>query len=341
MRASFLASMLIGSCLLGQAQPTFPDSLALPTPFFSTTPDTIQFRNGKRYIGELKEGQLEGRGMLLNPSGDTLYVGEFEDNKKHGFGRYSFSAGNVYTGEWRDNRMHGQGEMRFYTGDRYLGRWFDDRFHGQGTYYFADGGTYEGNFFEGKRHGEGTLSTAEVIYTGQWVNGLKEGEGKQTLIMPTHREVYEGTFHQDRYDGQGVWRTVKGDNITTEYEGTFVAGKRQGEGVYRIGGRTLYGTWAPDVATGQGQCRSDEGTYEGRFLKGQFHGEGRMLYADGGRYEGQWVRGQRQGQGKMVWRDGQVYEGEWLMDQPHGEGVMYLSTGKVQEGQFANGEFVK
>jgi hypothetical protein len=341
-RSVFLLCFCAAGYVPGWAQLSQADTFALPSPFFVTKPDTIQFNNGKRYIGQVMNGKLEGRGLLLNPGGDTLYRGEFEDNKKHGLGRYYFTAGNVYTGYWRDNRMHGQGRMSFYTGDRYEGSWFDDRFHGQGLYTFADSSTYQGNFFEGKRHGQGTLTTESMVYSGQWTNGLKEGTGKHTVIFPTHREVFEGTFHQDVYDGQGVWRMIKGDQVMREYEGTFVAGKRQGEGIYRIGGRTLYGTWQPDAITTQaGQGRSEAGTYEGPFVNGLAQGQGKFFYADESRYDGQWVRGKRQGQGKMIWADGQVYDGEWFADQPNGQGTLYLVNGKVRQGEFAKGEFIK
>lgn len=31
--------------------------------------------------------------------------------------------------------------------------------------------------------------------------------------------------------------------------------------------------------------------YEGQFLKGEFHGQGDMIYPNGGRYQAEWVRG--------------------------------------------------
>ncbi len=339
---TLLFLLLLSQSWLLMGQNSRGKSFSLPEPLFEDVPDTLNFNNGKRYIGALKEGSLQGWGLLLNPEGDTLYIGEFQDSKKHGQGRYFFAAGNVYSGEWRDNRMHGFGEMKFYTGDRYVGRWFDDRFHGQGTYYFADGSKYEGEFFEGKRHGAGRLESKEQIYDGNWANGFKEGQGKETTLFPNYQEVYEGSFRQGQYEGRGLWRVIREDRVTTEYEGTFVAGERRGKGVYRMGGRELYGTWpANEATTTEGKSISERGSYEGGLLKGFFHGQGRMLYADGSRYEGQWVRGKRQGQGKMVWADGQVYEGAWLMDQPHGQGIMYLANGKVREGTFARGEFVK
>jgi hypothetical protein len=326
---------------LSQAQDSTKFTFALPDPFFQSTPDTLTFSNGKRYIGQRQGNTLEGRGMLLAPGGDTLYIGQFTENKKHGLGRYYFSAGNIYSGEWRDNHMHGRGEMKFYTGDRYVGSWFDDRRHGQGAYYFAEGGSYEGQFFEDKRHGQGTLTTETVIYEGNWINNQQEGMGKETRVFPEHKEVYEGSFRQGIHEGKGVWRFIKGGIVTTEYEGNFTAGQRQREGIYRIGDRTLTGTWMPDAATGTGKSVSSMGEYDGKFLQGFFNGQGTMHYANGDRYEGEWVRGKRQGQGKMVWADGQVYEGEWMIDQPHGQGIMYLDNGKIREGEFAQGEFVR
>ena len=85
--------------------------------FFDFTPDTIRYRNGSRYIGGIVNDQLHGKGVLLSPYDDTLYVGEFEFGKKEGLGRYYFKNGNKYRGEWQDNHMHGKGKMTFLSGD--------------------------------------------------------------------------------------------------------------------------------------------------------------------------------------------------------------------------------
>lgn len=35
---------------------------------------------------------------------DEYYEGEFQNNMKHGFGKYTFSNGDIYEGNFRDNK---------------------------------------------------------------------------------------------------------------------------------------------------------------------------------------------------------------------------------------------
>jgi len=338
MRRSLILSITLLPLLLW-SQENFKEVPQIPNPFFEEAPDTVIYSNGSRYIGSLNENRPDGRGILLTPRGDTLYIGSFMEGRKHGIGRYTFKAGNVYQGEWRDNRMHGQGEMQFYTGDRYVGQWFADRFHGEGNYLFSDGSTYEGGFFEGKRHGKGMLSTTAERFHGQWTYGQKDGTGIDTLMFADHMEIYEGPFVQGKYQGEGKWSFIKDGAVTTSYEGNFTLGIRTGEGAYKIGERTLRGTWEDDRVTGSGICFAPEGVYQGTFVKGFYEGDGRLDYTNGDRYEGRWARGEKDGTGKMVWADGKVYEGKWLVGQPHGEGIMYLTNGRIQEGIFVEGKF--
>ena len=48
---------------------------------------------------------------------------------------------------------------------------------GQGKYTWPDGSSYTGSVKNGVRHGDGTIQDGEVTYTGQWVDGKKNGDG--------------------------------------------------------------------------------------------------------------------------------------------------------------------
>ena len=61
------------------------------------------------------------------------YVGEFQGNKFHGQGTYTWPDGAKYVGEWRDGKRNGQGTRTFHNGNQYAGEWRDDQYHGQGT----------------------------------------------------------------------------------------------------------------------------------------------------------------------------------------------------------------
>ena len=59
------------------------------------------------------------------------YVGEFRNDKKHGFGTLTFSNGDVYVGEFSDGGMR-YGTYRFANGAVYLGEFSDGKFNGFG-----------------------------------------------------------------------------------------------------------------------------------------------------------------------------------------------------------------
>ena len=52
--------------------------------------------------------------------------------------------GDVYVGEWDENKKHGKGTMTRKTGDSYEGEWKNDKYHGMGVLTDTNGYRYEG-----------------------------------------------------------------------------------------------------------------------------------------------------------------------------------------------------
>jgi hypothetical protein len=78
--------------------------------------------------------------------------------------------------------------------------------------------------------------------------------------------------------------------------------------------------------------------YEGDYLNGLSHGEGKALYSNGDTYQGQWFEGKKQGQGTQFYNYfASVYQGEWKNDEKHGFGVMKMGNGDEIQGQWENG----
>lgn len=78
----------------------------------------------------------------------------------------------------------------------------------------------------------------------------------------------------------------------------------------------------------------DVGLYEGHFLKGMPHGDGKLKLKNGDTYEGQFQNGLFQGQGKMITADGCEYEGQWLASQRDGQGEEKWPNGNIYVGGF-------
>ena len=51
------------------------------------------------------------------------YEGEYQMDKKHGQGVFTWASGNIYKGAYKDDERDGHGEMRWTDGSYYVGEW--------------------------------------------------------------------------------------------------------------------------------------------------------------------------------------------------------------------------
>ena len=103
-----------------------------------------------RFIGEVRDGAPNGRGVQTWPGGDR-YEGEFRAGRRHGRGTYVWSNGDRYRGEWRDGRQHGLGVFTWRGGNRYTGYFRLGQPDGFGL-CLTDGGLIEGEWDNGCMH---------------------------------------------------------------------------------------------------------------------------------------------------------------------------------------------
>ncbi|MBX2891313.1 MAG: caspase family protein [Saprospiraceae bacterium] len=124
-----------------------------------------------------------------------------------------------------------------------------------------------------------------TVYTGQFVNGNREGRG--TLVF-ANNNVYEGQFSRNRINGEGSMTYSNGDKYV--------------------------GSWFMDQPNGKGKYyfKSKE-RYEGDFKSGKFEGQGTMYYPDGAYYTGSWKNNRKNGQGRLVDSRGKATTGTWSM----------------------------
>ena len=89
-------------------------------------------------------------GPSIYANGDT-YVGEYKNDKKHGWGTYIYPDGEKYVGEYKDGKRHGQGTYTFANGSKWVGEIRENKREGYGITYHADGSIkQEGIFKDGK-----------------------------------------------------------------------------------------------------------------------------------------------------------------------------------------------
>jgi hypothetical protein len=101
-----------------------------------------------RYEGEIRYGELNGRGIHTAPNGDR-YEGEFREGKPNGRGVTTMTSGQRLAGEFRDGVMHGHGAFTSANGNRFEGEWRDGRADGHGVYKQKNGELFEGKWVDG------------------------------------------------------------------------------------------------------------------------------------------------------------------------------------------------
>lgn len=89
---------------------------------------------------------LHGLGCLTFDN--ATYIGEFDMNVISGFGIMNYNNGYVYEGEWQHDKKHGYGRMN-YCYYEYEGEWADDLYDGRGTLKYSTGRVVEGIFEKG------------------------------------------------------------------------------------------------------------------------------------------------------------------------------------------------
>ena len=79
-------------------------------------------------MGQFLNGLKHGHGRwrsAIQPNNNTYntYEGEYEYDKKNGYGVFVWASGNIYKGEYRNEEREGYGEMNWTDGSMYQGEW--------------------------------------------------------------------------------------------------------------------------------------------------------------------------------------------------------------------------
>ncbi|XP_049870567.1 alsin [Pectinophora gossypiella] len=197
---------------------------------------------------------------------DAKYQGRWLDGKVHGHGKVEWPDGKLYVGQFQLNTLCGHGKMEIPSVGTHEGQWKDNLQNGYGVMKYTNGDIYEGYFKDGQPHGHGIkkqgdfTSSSATIYTGEWVNGVRQGYGVMDDIGKG--EKYLGNWSDNKKHGCGLIVTLDG----IYYEGLFMQ----------------------DVLTGHGVMVFEDGThYEGEFRSaGVFSGKGVLTFSSGDKIEG-------------------------------------------------------
>lgn len=252
---------------------------------------TLEFSNGDIYKGQWQNQYRQGKGELIFASGGR-YDGEFNKSKFEGKGIMTYKGGDIYDGQWSNNKAEGQGEYLFHFGDRFAGNFKEGKFHGEGIYFFKDGSQFKGSWISNQKHGRGqTIDKDGVISLSNWINGEEQEDNNEEIVAA----VSNNADDKKR-------RTHQKEKLNHSASTSKL------------------------IDCNKQHCNDLTGVYN---------------YEDGSRYEGPFSLGLPNGLGTCYYANGDKYVGGWRHHTPHGDGVMYFASGRVYGAHWKNGKPLK
>ncbi len=149
----------------------------------------------------------------------------------------------------RGDCVDGEGTMEFDTRwgkGRYVGGFLNGEFHGYGRLEipisFIASEVYSGQWVQGVREGRGKHWNGKGnLYIGQWQDNQRHGIGTYIFNLPEwhenrhtefwfkdNTENYTGEFVNDHFHGQGAYRWSNGE----KFVGGFFASEKHGPGTF-------------------------------------------------------------------------------------------------------------
>eukprot|EP00794_Sanderia_malayensis_P000309 gene309-939_t len=121
--------------------------------------------------GKLHRVVPHGKGRLQTIDGKLIYLGEFRNGRRSGYGTSlvtsskedTHTQSGYYQGHWKCNCRHGTGCMVYLSGRNYNGQWYFDKRHGPGVMSFPDESVLKGYFAGGKPDGGFTYYSSDGI----------------------------------------------------------------------------------------------------------------------------------------------------------------------------------
>ena len=160
---------------------------------------SIIYENGDTYLGGMKQGKKNGEGKLS--TSNMKYSGEFVNDLFEGKGKLIVINESEYIGNFMKGKKIGLGTLKYENGDIYNGEFNNDLYNGTGCLKKENGDSYAGVFKDGKLNGSGVIvqhpieGNEGVVFSGEFVNGLKHGKGK--VMDKKGKVIEEGEWVND------------------------------------------------------------------------------------------------------------------------------------------------
>ncbi len=237
-----------------------------------------------KYEGQVKNGKPDGRGNMTYKDGG-FYIGEWQNGARHGQGYQLYSTdskNDTYDGSWRDDVEDGQGIVEYKNGEKYEGGIVNGLRDGEGLLTYPESNefnreSYEGDWTQGNFSGNGTMIwQGGEKYFGEWLNGLKHGDGVLKFAEHKLGFSYEGGWKEGKFSGNGTFIWKDGE----KYVGDYLNDLKHGRGVE---------TYPENDAFSRV-------SYDGRWKEGKQSGVGKLVWKNGERYVGEFQDDQQNGE---------------------------------------------
>ena len=183
---------------------------------------------------------------------------------------------------------------------------------------------------EKKFTGYGTCTFANGEYTGELVDGVRQGYG---VLRFSNYDMYDGDWEAGKMHGKGKYKFYDPckDEYASVYEGDFNHGVREGKGKMKYSNYDVYvGTWQNDKRTGNGICWFGNGNVFQGIWKFDLMVRGVFRKANREIYDGEIKNGTYNGYGKLFWSDSKWFEGLFVDGKPY-KGMLFSVDGKISE----------
>ncbi len=252
----------------------------------------LTLNDGSIYEGDWKNGKKDGKGKITYTDGNVL-AGDFINDGFNGNGRIKLADGGIFEGTIINNKPSGNGTVSYPNGDKLTGLWNEQGFNGTGKRTYEQITNQEGKFCyeegdwkNGKLNGKGKKVYQFKVnpedtwmsvgtYTGDFVNGIFQGQGKLEYYNGTADLIVEGTWSNGQSTNGKVTTTYdEGDYTEIEtYTGTLTGlGIANGSGTIKsFDGSVYVGQVSNGMPNGEGTLTKKNGQVEkGKFVNGEF-----------------------------------------------------------------------
>ena len=103
-KLSIYVFLVLFFCNIGLTKSSLPECKGSNYEQWTNCQGTETWENGRKYVGEFKDGKRHGQGTYTGANGNK-YVGKFNDGQPNGQGTLTYADGKIEKGIWKDGQL--------------------------------------------------------------------------------------------------------------------------------------------------------------------------------------------------------------------------------------------